>query len=316
MDLRQLATFREVAKTLSFTRAANNLNYVQSTITAQIQALETELGVPLFDRLGKRIALTDAGQRLLHYADQVLALIDEAQIMVASGEEPAGKLVFGAAESLCIYRLPPILRQFRNRFPRVKVLFQPGSCAEVRQRISSGEIDVAFVMEECALEIADLNSEPLVDEQILLIAPPDHPLAHLPRVTAADLAGEQVVLTEGGCSYRQRFEQALDTAGVRPTDQLEFSNVEAIKQCVIAGLGVGVLPAFVVAQELANGQLVALPWDDQPMRMVTQLIWHRDKWLSPALTAFLQVTREIVYDPHSIWALPQPLPGLRLHLPA
>src|SRR4051794_25715284 len=116
MDLRQLKTFRAVADSLSFTRAADALDYAQSSVTAQIRALEDELGVRLFDRLGRRVALTEAGLRLLAYADKMLDLADEAAHAIAEGDEPSGQLIIAAPETLSTYRLPPLLKQFRLRF--------------------------------------------------------------------------------------------------------------------------------------------------------------------------------------------------------
>src|SRR5262245_21837871 len=135
MDLRQFTTFRTLARTLSFTRTAAELNYVQSNVSAQIRALESELGVRLFDRLGRRVVLTDAGCRLLDYADRVLALVQEAHTIVATTDEVAGTVIMSAPESLCAYRLPPLLHEVRTRFPRLQVTFRPGPVAELRQRV-------------------------------------------------------------------------------------------------------------------------------------------------------------------------------------
>src|SRR5258708_15664075 len=143
MELRQLATFRVVATTLSFTQAASALGYVQSSVTAQIQALEADLGVPLFDRLGKRISLTDAGHRLIRYADQIQALTDEARMMVAAHEKPFGTLSFSAPESLCTYRLPPVLRQFHQHYPQVQLAFRPSPSSDMKRHARDGLIDLA-----------------------------------------------------------------------------------------------------------------------------------------------------------------------------
>ena len=125
MESQRLRTFREVAVTLNFTRAASNLSYAQSSVTAQIKALEDELGVPLFDRLGKRVVLTDSGKRFLGYAERMLNLEEEARAAVAAGEEPVGTVTVSAAETHCTYRLPAVLRRLKERFPRVRVVLDP-----------------------------------------------------------------------------------------------------------------------------------------------------------------------------------------------
>ena len=293
MDLRQLATFRMVATTLSFTRAAAALNYVQSSVTAQIQALEEELGVPLFDRLGKRVALTDAGKRLLWYAEKLLTLADEARAAVTGNTEIMGTLAISAPETLCTYRLPALLRQMRERFPGVRLMFRPLPVSELRRSVVEGLIDVAFML-DAPFQAGGLAVEPLIYEPLVLIAPANHRLARASAVHPADLEGEPVLLTEAGCSYRRLFERSLSRAGVYPASTLEFGSVEAIKQCVIAGMGVSVLPAIVAATELAQGRLVALNWTEAGFGVVTQMVWHRDKWQSPTLSTFITLSREFL----------------------
>src|SRR5258708_32366229 len=138
MELRQLGTFRLIACTLSFNRTAQILNYVQSSVTTQIQVLEEELGVRLFDRLGKRVALTDAGMRFLPYAERILALSEEARQAVADEEVPTGSLTITASETLCTYRLPAPLRQFHDRFPQSKRIFRPFPLTNLRLRLLEG----------------------------------------------------------------------------------------------------------------------------------------------------------------------------------
>lgn len=293
MDLRQLTTFRMVAVTLSFSRAALALNYVQSSVTAQIQSLEEELGTRLFDRLGKKVALTDAGTNLLPYAEKMLDLAAEARCIVTGGEVPTGTLKITAPETICTYRLPTLLRQFRQRFPLVKLLFRPYPYAEIRRGVNEGEIDVAFILDE-PLHSTSLMIEELINEPLLLLAAPDHPLASRSTLCARDLEGEPFLLTEAGCSYRNALERAFSEAGIHASTNLDFTSVEAIKQCAIAAMGITFLPAVTVRQELEEGRLVVLNWEQRSFAVVTQMLWHKDKWLSPALQAFLGVARDVL----------------------
>lgn len=286
MELRQLNTFHTAAQTLSFTRTASELNYAQSTVSAQIQALEDELGVQLFDRLGKQIVLTDAGRRLEHYAEDLLTLAHEASTVVAGGAEPQGTLTLSAYETLCTYRLPAVLQQYRARYPQVRLIFQPSPTFNVQECVRNGDVDVAFAMEP-RFQAHDLHVEPLVREPLLVIAHPEHGLAHEPSVKPSDLEDASVLLTEAGCSYRVMFERALADTNVTLSTMIEFHNIEAIKQCVMAGMGIAILP-----------QVAALAWDAPAFEIVTHMVWHRDKWVSPALNAFLAMTREVfsTYD--------------------
>jgi DNA-binding transcriptional LysR family regulator len=296
IEMRHLATFRVVATTLSFTRAAEALDYAQSSVTAQIQALEEDLGVLLFERLGKRILLTPAGQRLLPYAHQALQLMDEARAAVTQEAQPYGTLTVGAPETLCVYRLPPVLKEFRARCPRVHLVFHPTTTASQRRTLAEGEVDVGFLL-DTAPPPEPFSAERLVSETLLVLAAPAHPLAGCATVVPRDLDDETIIVTESGCSYRRLFERSLAAAGATPATTMELGSVEAIKQCSMAGLGVTVLPKIAVAEELAQGQLVALPWAGPSFEMGTYVVWHRDKWLSPALQAFLELTRRMLAPP-------------------
>ncbi len=293
MDLRQLTTFRTIAQTASFSRTAETLSYAQSTVSAQIQALEEELGVALFDRLGKKVALTEAGKRLLGYAEKMLDLAEEARTVLADDDALSGTLTISAPETLCTYRLPAVLSRFLKRFPQVEIIFRQEYDADLQRPLQEGLMDVAFVMLE-PFEAPNLVIEPLVEEPMLLVAAPGHHLAQLPSVSFGDLQGEPMLLTEATCGYRTLFERALAAAGVRSYTPMEFHSVEAIKQCAIVGIGLALLPVVAIEQELKEGSLTPLNWAGRDFQVVTQMAYHKDKWLSPALEAFLSVTREVL----------------------
>ncbi len=293
MDLRQLTTFRTIAQTASFSRTAETLSYAQSTVSAQIQALEEELGVALFDRLGKKVALTEAGKRLLGYAEKMLDLAEEARTALADDDALSGTLTISAPETLCTYRLPAVLSRFLKRFPQVEIIFRQEYDADLQRPLQEGLMDVAFVMLE-PFEAPNLVIEPLVEEPLLLVAAPGHHLAQLPSVSFGDLQGEPMLLTEATCGYRTLFERALAAAGVRSYTPMEFHSVEAIKQCAIVGIGLALLPVVAIEQELKDGSLTPLNWVGRDFQVVTQMAYHKDKWLSPALEAFLSVTREVL----------------------
>jgi DNA-binding transcriptional LysR family regulator len=292
VDLRQLRTYRVLARTLNFHQAAEQLHCVQSTVTAQIQALENELGARLFDRLGRRVALTDAGTRLITYAERLLNLADEARLTVSGHEkEEVGTLTISATETLFTYRLPVVLHRFRRSFPQVRLVFFALAYSELRRAVAEGAVDLAFVMEDPIISSA-LQAEPICAETIHLVASPEHPLAKRRTVSPADLERETVLVTEAGCSYRVQFQHQLNKAGVQPATTLEFNSIEAIKQSAMIGMGVGVLPAVAIRAEVSQKKLVVLPWRGKPLSMVTQILRHKEKWVSPALQAFLDVVKE------------------------
>jgi DNA-binding transcriptional LysR family regulator len=291
MEVRQLEIFRTLAGELNFTRTAERVNTVQSNVTAQIKALEDELGTKLFDRLAKSVVLTDAGKRFLPYAERALCTMDEGVRMVRSGSEPEGRLMIGSPESVLTYRLPDVLSRFQKKYPKVELQFRPYWDGSVVTELENGNLDVAIVMSNTA-EWPQMKSMKLGMERIRVLGEPRHPLVKQKAVRPEDLAGQTMLLTEAGCGYRQKFERAMAAANVRLGNVTEFSSVEAIKQCMMAGMGLGVLPEIVVARELEAGRLVGLEWVGPELDIPIHVVWHKDKWVSPNIAAFLKTLKK------------------------
>ncbi len=296
MELRLLVTFEKVATVLSFTRAATELKYAQSSVTSQIRALETSLGTELFDRLGSRIRLTEAGERLLPYARQIIELSDEARAAVVGAEEPSGTIAVGTMESLTSYRLPPLLELFHHRYPKVRLSLRPTLGDETRQALRQGTYDVGFLMEP-ETKHQGLETEVLAREPLVLVCAPAHPLAArgAAALTTEDLASAQLVGTEPGCPYRDLFEGELREQTGTPPPFMEFGTIEATKQGVAGGLGVALLPAVTVARELAAGTLVRLDWEP-PFTLWTQLAWRSGKRLAPQVRLFVEQAVRLVRE--------------------
>ncbi|WP_206503422.1 LysR family transcriptional regulator [Streptomyces chrestomyceticus] len=292
MELKHLTTFLAVARHLSFTRAAQELGYVQSSVTAQIKALEKDLGTRLFERLGRRVTLTEAGRELRGHARRMLAYADEARDAVRGAGDPAqvrGTLHIAAPETLCAYRLPPVLRALQDRFPRLRVVFGPDSRTTLLANLRDGALDAGFLLEESVRDPV-AHAERLTDEPMALIAHSGHPLARRTRVRTADLATQTLLLMDHTCAQRDLMDRELRSAGVRPA-VMEFLSVEALKRCAAAGLGVALLPAVAVADEVARGEVAVLPWTCRPALGV-HLVRHKDRSPTAALTALAGIARE------------------------
>ncbi|MDF2684166.1 MAG: LysR family transcriptional regulator, partial [Brevibacillus sp.] len=195
MEIKQLLTFKLAAENLNFTQTAKMLNFAQSSVTAQIKTLEEELGTRLFERLGKRLVLTDEGRKFKMYADKMVALAEEAASAVNGSEEQGGTIVIGAQESQCTYRLPPILSKFKSQFPHVKLIFQPAnSDQQTKERLLNGLLDIAFIMDVPQPGNA-VTVEPLVKERMIMVCSSDHKLLRLQEVLPSDLEQETLLLT-------------------------------------------------------------------------------------------------------------------------
>jgi DNA-binding transcriptional LysR family regulator len=290
MELRQLRIFSILAHELNFTRTAERAHCVQSNVTVQIRGMEEELGVRLFERMGKQVRLTEHGRLLLPYAKRILLLHEEAGQVLANDVNPSGNLTIGSPESVLTYRLPPVLRLFRARVPQVDLVLRATNSRELVTQLEQGILDLGIVIDN-KLEDPRLHVEPLCEEPLILFAHPSHQLFAKGTTGPEDLRHEGFLLTDDGCAYRSRLEDVLAKAGVTPKPVMEFSSVETIKQCAILGMGIACLPAMISASEIAAGKLAALPWTGPDLVMQTQVVWHKDKWLSPSIIEFLSDLR-------------------------
>ncbi|MGD8715572.1 MAG: LysR family transcriptional regulator [Desulfobacterales bacterium] len=293
MEIRQLKTFKAVADYLSFHKAAEAIHYAQSTVSAQIMALEEYLGIPLFERFGRHIALTEAGENFYQYACKMLDLAEAARADVTEGVRLAGSLSIRVPESFCAHRLTPVVAEFRNRMPLVKLSFITCAQEGLRRDLRKGVTDLAFLLAE-SIQSKDLAVENLGSEQLVLVASPNHPLTEIDKVKTDILADHTLLLSRVDCSYRRILEQILQESRCNPKMVLEFNSVAAIIECVAAGLGVTLIPEIAVRRELELKKLVNLKWTESNLEVAQLMIWHKDKWLSPIMKGFMDTTREVL----------------------
>lgn len=293
MDFKQLNAFLTISKLQSFTKAADALGYAQSSITTQIKSLESELEVKLFERIGKNVTLTHEGKKLLPYAKQMLKLSNDIKNTVFNKETPSGTLTIGAAESLCVLRLPEILKEYKKLYPEVEVSLKFGSCADFRYFLTDNIIDVAFSL-GVKIDSDEFISEVEIPEPMLFLAYPGHPLINKKSILPKDIENEPLILTETGCSYRAALENILTSCDVKPNIAFETGSVQAIKQFTMSGLGITLLPKVAVEDEINNGKLIPLNWAGPEFGVISQVLYHKDKWISPALKEFLKLSRKFM----------------------
>ncbi|UGY92398.1 LysR family transcriptional regulator [Streptomyces gobiensis] len=297
MDIRQLTTFQKAATLLSFSRAAAELNYAQSSVTGQIRGLENSLGVQLFERLsGRKVRLTPAGQRLLPYAERLLSLAGEARGVTAGLPEPSGQLVIGTMETLATYRMPPVLEYFHHRYPQLQLVLRPGSGAETLHALRQGTVDLGLIM-SAENRHSGVESEVLSPEPLVAVVGPDHELATRTRVTAADLRSVPILAPESGRGYRRLLEAELRSGPGTPVPLLKSGTVESTKRWAASGLGIGLLPMVAVEEDTATGALAPLAWRP-PFEVYTQLIRRRRTPLSREMQLFIDRVRAFMAQEH------------------
>ncbi len=296
METDVLRTFLTVVRTGSFTGAARELGYVQSTVTGHVQSLERRLGVRLLDRLPAGAVPTDAGGRLTSYAEQLLDL-EATMVNEVRGEpgRPQGRVRLVAPESLCAYRLAGLLPELRSAAAQVRLALAPAGSTQALAAVRAGTAEAALLLEP-ALTAGDLLLEPIGGEDLALLTAATHTGADPAPVTLAQLAEQDVLLLEDGCSYSDEVARRLLAAGQPASRRTRFGSIEAVKRCAAAGLGWCVLPAVTAAAELDAGALTAVSAPLPPAPTV-YLATHPDRTPSPA-------TRLVLDHLRALWAAP------------
>ena len=287
MELADLATFQAVARAGTMTGAAVALATVQSNVTARVRALERGLGVRLFDRHSRGVALTQPGRQLLGYAQRILLLAEEAGRAVGDDGHPGGPLRLGSLETTASLRLPPVLTSYLARYPDVDLALRTGTTAELVTEVAERRLDAALVAGP--VDHPALCGDAVVVEELVVVTPP------AVRELETFLAGAsevKLVLFRRGCSYRERLEEYIAPRARGPLRVVELGTLDGIVGCVGAGLGFTALPRAVAAPHAERGivRLHALP--ASVARVETLLIRHRDAYVSSALARFADCFRE------------------------
>ncbi|WP_210250341.1 LysR family transcriptional regulator [Methylobacterium planeticum] len=284
MDLDDLDIFRCVVREGGITRAASQLHRVPSNVTTRIKQFEARLGVSLFRRQGRALALTEAGHRLLGHAERLLQMADLAEHELRSGTV-RGILRLGSLESAAGARLPPILSAFHAQYPDVSLELQTGTTRTLLRQLDRFEIEAAFVSEP--FEKGSLSSVPAFDEELVLITARGVPAIRL----GSDLSGQTLVAFPHGCSYRQRLVEWLAEGGAWPGRILDLGSYHAIVACVAAGTGAAIVPAEVLDQAVLSRAVERHPLP-RPLRVNrTHLVW------SGAPSTALQALTALLPDP-------------------
>lgn len=288
MEIRNLITFVRIAEVQNFSKTAEQLGYSQSAVTMQIKQLETELHTQLFERIGKQVKLTQAGERLLPYALEILNSIRKAETIVQEPEKISGRLRIGTCESYVISILPPIIMEFSELCPHVEISTHTALVPDLFNMLRQNDIDILYFLDEKIYfpEWVKVSEQP---EKIFFVASSDSPLSGMKNIPIEQLLQEPLYLTERGISYRYAMEQFLAAKGYELHPFWEVGNTDVITRFLLKNKGISFLPEYVVHDYIQNGQLVVLDTECAEIVMWSQLVYHRNKCVTPQMNLFLEL---------------------------
>ena len=293
MELREIAAFIQVAQLKSFSKAARHLGYSQAAVTIQIKQLEQELGVHLFDRIGKQISLTHQGQVFYQYAVSIRNDLEQAKNAVSDPSTLSGKLCLGTIESICASIFPDLLAEYHRLHPEVTISIVTDSPEVLLDRMNENTIDIVYLLDRRIYNNRWCKTleEP---EENIFVASPDHELALAKRELELDeVLRFPFFLTEKDASYRHMLEQYLASINRSVKPFLEIGSTEFIIHMLLKNTGISFLPKFTVQRELQQKQLTALNVRGFQMQTWRQIFYHKDKWVTREMQEFLRLAQKM-----------------------
>jgi len=294
VTLRQLRTFKTVADLNSFSLAAQRLKLSQPSVSYQVKELEETLGLPLLDRLGKRVQLTEAGTLLYGYARRMLDVLDDATVAIEEMRGiKRGNLRVGASTTVGIYLLPAALGAFKKLHPGLVISLEIGTRARVQEQVLHNELDLAVVGP--ASKNPELSIIPFISDELVVVAPAGHPLANMRGLTLKGLADQPFVMREAASGSRWSLEKAARKAGAKLQVAMELGSNGAIKHAVESGLGLAVISRYACSLELSSGRLVELEVRGFPIRRDWHIVHLRRRKLPASVSTFIEFLRDTTW---------------------
>ena len=291
MDFDQLTTFSEIAKQGSFSRAGQKLFRSQPAVSAQIRQLELEYGTKLFDRVGKSVRLTSAGETLYEYVHRMLTVRDESRRAVADqATMPRGVLSVSANEATCLYLLPEVFAGYHAQFPAVQISIYRNFSHKVLQKVEDGSVDVGIVT--LPVKAPSLKTYPIFRDRVVLMCAPDNPLANHKGVKTSEIAEQPLIFPKTGFT-RQMLDKVFRPYRSRLRVVMELPSVGMIKLFVAAGLGVTLISESFAKKEAKSGEVKLIPLADGDIWRELGLVYRRDRSLPRSAAAFVNIVRQM-----------------------
>lgn len=293
MDVRNLRTFIKVSELNNFTKAASALGYSQSAVTVQMQQLENEVGLPLFDRIGKNIRLTQYGIAFIDYARRVIEAMEEVENFARDSKELHGVVRFGIVDSIMNACYIPIFTELSRRYPNVDVNVFVGSAREIEAKIRANEIDLAYLLDYKVPKKEWVRVREEI-EPIIFVTNPSNPLAAKESVPFEEIANQKLILMPQGEGYRYLFDDELAKRNLFISPALEIASTQTTIRLLKADNYVAMLPIFVAREHIRAGTLSQIKVPECDMYQWSQLVYLKGKAITPLLQAFIDTSLELL----------------------
>lgn len=292
MDLKYLYTFRTIVDEGGFNKAAQKLNYTQSTITFQMNQLEQELSTCLFEKIGRKMVLTKAGESLIPYVDEILQSIDKLHSFESDLSEYQGDLRVGVAETQLCYRFPAILKEFHLKAPKARLFLRSMNCYDIRDELLNGTLDIGVFYEDVGGFGSSLVTYEIGTFPTILLASPETQRQFPDFIKPDQVLSLPLVINEPNCIFRQMFEEYLREKSIRLGHTIELWSIPTIKNLVASGVGITYLPLFTVQEELKTEVLKEIGTDMEEPAITAVCGHHKNKWISPLMQLFIDLCKE------------------------
>ena len=288
MEIRNFITLKTIAETGSFTAASRKLGYAQSTITTHINQMEEHYGSPLFDRLGKKVILTEFGHTMLKKSEKLLALYDDILKTAASDSPLRGIIRIGAEETVALYRLGSILEEFYSRYPEVEITLLNAPYTELRDRLKEGSLDIIFIMDK-KIDNDEFDSFILTKDEMVFASAP----SYRKKRSTRELSKPRIIQTRKGSTLRYLFDKYLSEKKIEFDIAMETTSLELVKQSIIYGNGVAILPKVAIMKEINDGKLDSDTVDlDEENQLYTQMVIHKSKFITGTIQLMVDIVKE------------------------
>ena len=297
MELRNLITFLKIVETGSFSKAAEQLRYSQSTVTVQIQQLEEELQVQLFDRIGKKVYVTEKGRELEGYAQTMIELSQKISAIGGEEQELQGTIRIAALDSLIISVLPPILREYNSRYPQVDIIVKTAdNVFDAERQLSQNEVDLAFITHD-KRSAKHFSKTILKETNFVFAAAPNHPLTKKQNISLSEIAENDVIITNQQFYFSDMSNEDTKTTLeyiIKP--RFDIWNPSGAMELAKQDCGIALLPYYLIQEAVNKGELCVLDVPELHFTVWLQMLQHEQKTITPQMNAFFKLLKEIYHD--------------------